>query len=218
MRKLEDIELVIFDMDGLMFDTEVISYKAWAKAADYYNYHMSKELFNRTIGTNLTRTREILMEYFGENFPFDLIKSERVIISNEIVNTDGVPIKKGLYELLEHLKKNKFKMAVATSTNRNRATDLLKLAKVDNYFDYVLCGDEVERSKPDPEIFIKVSKRLDCIAQRCVVIEDSENGILAAKRAGMIPIMIPDIQQPSLEIESLLFRKLENLKELINLL
>lgn len=218
MSKLSNIELIIFDMDGLMFDTETVSYEAWVNAAAYYNFHITKDLFERTIGTNLNKTREILVNNFGERFPFELVRDKRMAISKEIVETKGVVIKKGLYELLEYLEAKKYKMAVATSTSRSRATKLLQSANVDKYFECILCGDEIENSKPNPEIFIKVSEKLNCNVQNCVVLEDSENGILAAKNAGMIPILIPDIIQPSMEIEQLAFLKLDNLLALMEVL
>lgn len=211
MEKLRDIELIIFDMDGLMFDTEKISYEAWERAASLYQFHISRDLFEKTIGTNLTKTKELFVDFYGEKFPFELVRDERVRISNEIVNTNGVPIKKGLNELLQYLSKNGFRMAVATSTSKKRASTLLKLAKVDCYFDYILCGDEIKKSKPDPEIFLKVAERLNCTPEKCLVLEDSEMGILAASQAEMIPIMIPDIIDPSEEIESLVFRRMSSL-------
>ncbi|GAB6109945.1 hypothetical protein JCM19376_39010 [Fusibacter bizertensis] len=95
---------------------------------------------------------------------------------------------------------------------------MLQSANVDKYFESILCGDEIENSKPNPEIFVKVSEKLKCNVQNCVVLEDSENGILAAKNAGMIPILIPDTIQLSMEIEQLAFLKLDNLLALMEVL
>jgi HAD superfamily hydrolase (TIGR01509 family) len=102
-------------------------------------------------------------------------------------------------------------MAVATSTSRSRALNLLRLAKIENCFDYILCGDEIVNSKPNPEIFLKVARELQCMPSKCLVLEDSELGITAAYNAGMIPIIIPDFKEPSKAIQNLIFRRLNNL-------
>lgn len=209
--KIEKLELVIFDMDGLMFDTEKISFISWKNASCNYGYEVNEEIFKRTIGANLERTREIYLEYFGEKFPFDAIRNERFKISENLIKQNGVPIKDGLYELLDYLKKVDIKLAVATSTSRQRALNLLEMAGIDTHFDYILCGDEIKNSKPDPEIFQKVSEKLGCAQERCIVLEDSEVGIMAAHRARMLPIMIPDMKEPEEEVRRLAYKQLASL-------
>lgn len=211
MEKQLEIELIIFDMDGLMFDTEKISYIGWKEAAQKYDYKIDKDLFEKTVGANLTKTKEIYLNYFGNNFPFDLIKDERIKVSDNIIKTNGVPVKKGLYDLITYLNQSNIKKAVATSTSRSRALNLMKLVKINNFFDYILCGDEIKNSKPNPEIFLKVADKLKCSPDNCLVLEDSETGIVAAYQAGMIPIMIPDMKEPSKEIQNFIFRRMDNL-------
>lgn len=204
-------ELIIFDMDGLMFDTEKISFISWRDAAARYGYQIDDNIFRKTIGANLISTKDIYIKHFGISFPIEEIISERVRISEALIKLKGLPIKKGLYELLDYLSQSNIKKAVATSTSRNRALNLLKLAGIDNNFDYVLCGDEIEKSKPDPEIFLKVSDKLGCSPNKCLVLEDSEIGIEAAHKAGMFPIMIPDIKEPNELTKTLIFKKMDNL-------
>jgi beta-phosphoglucomutase-like phosphatase (HAD superfamily) len=144
MDKLQ-FELIIFDMDGLMFDTEKISFASWKDAAALYGYQIDDEIFRKTIGANLISTKDIYLKHFGSGFPIEEIISERVRISEEIIELNGVPIKKGLYDLLDYLSQSNIKKAVATSTSRKRALNLLKLAGIDSCFDYVLCGDEIEK-------------------------------------------------------------------------
>ena len=206
-----NIELIIFDMDGLMFDTEKISFVSWRQAAVQYGYQIDDEIFQTTIGANLSRTKEIYLNHFGNSFPIKEIINDRSRIAEEIIKSKGVPIKKGLYDLLDYLNQSTIKKAVATSTSRKRALDLLKMANIDKCFDYILCGDEIERSKPDPEIYIKVSDKLACSPEKCLVLEDSETGITAAYLAGMLPIMIPDMKEPDDKIQSLLFKKMNSL-------
>jgi HAD superfamily hydrolase (TIGR01509 family) len=198
-------------MDGLMFDTEKISFISWRDAAARYGYQIDDEIFRKTIGANLISTKDIYFKHFGSSFPIEEIISERVRISDEIIRLNGVPIKKGLYELLDYLNRSNIKKAVATSTSRKRALNLLKLSGIDGVFDYVLCGDEIEKSKPDPEIFLKVSYKLGCSPKRCLVLEDSEAGIESAYKAGMFPIMIPDMKEPNELTETLIFKKMDSL-------
>jgi HAD superfamily hydrolase (TIGR01509 family) len=211
MKDKQKFELIIFDMDGLMFDTEKISFVSWRDAAARYGYQINDEIFRKTIGTNLINTKNIYLKHFGNSFPIEEIISERVKITEEIIRLNGVPIKKGLYDLLNYLSQNNIKKAVATSTSRNRALNLLKLTSVDSHFDYVLCGDEIEKSKPDPEIFLKVADKLGCSPNQCLILEDSEAGIEAAYKAGMFPIMIPDMKEPNELIQKLIFKKMDSL-------
>jgi len=208
-----NIELIIFDMDGLMFDTEKLAYISWKKAAAEYGYEIDEELFNKTIGANRTRTKEIFLIHFGDNFPFERVMEERIRIAEEIIKVSGVGIKNGLYELLTYLDTIAVKKAVATSTSRQRAESLLKMANIGEYFDYILCGDEIEKSKPDPEIFLKVAHRLNCPSEKSLVLEDSEAGIAAAYKAGMLPIMVPDMKEPDYETRKLIFQRMDNLLE-----
>ncbi|MDP4091462.1 MAG: HAD family phosphatase [Bacillota bacterium] len=205
------IELIIFDMDGLMFDTEKISFISWRDAAAKYNYTINNEIFIKTIGANLARTKEIYLSDFGDSFPFEKVFTERIRIAEKIIQLEGVPVKKGLYELLDYLKQSNIKRAVATSTSRSRALSLLRTAGVDKFFDYILCGDEIEKSKPDPEIFLKTAHKFGCPAERCLVLEDSEAGIMAAASAGMLPVMIPDMKEPTDLIEAMTFRRMDSL-------
>ena len=154
---------------------------------------------------------EIYLSHFGEQFPIRAIIEERVKIAEAFIDLNGVPVKKGLYELLNYLKDIGLKTAVATSTSKQRALSLLRMSNVEKYFDYVLCGDEIEYSKPHPEIFLKVAEILDCLPERCIVLEDSEAGIIAAHRAGMLPIMIPDMKEPDEKTKRLVYRQLNDL-------
>jgi len=206
-----DIELIIFDLDGLMFDSEKISFISWREAAMQYGYNIDDELFGKTIGGNISRAKEIYLNHFGNSFPIEEIINERAKISEEIVKSKGVPVKKGLYDLLDYLNQCNVKKAVASSGSRKRIINFLKIADIDKCFDYILCGDEIEKSKPDPEIFLKVCDKLECLPEKCLVLEDSESGIIAAYKAGMIPIMIPDIKEPTDETQALIFKKMNSL-------
>lgn len=208
-----ELELVIFDMDGLMFDTERVSYLSFTEAAKSYGYDLDEATFQKTLGANLPKVKTIYQERFGNDFPFDAVIQKKFAWAADYIQRKGVPIKEGLHELLEYLCERKLKKAVATSSNREVALQLLKMAGIDHKFEYVLCGDEVEKSKPDPGIFLKVAEKLHCHAERCLVLEDSEMGILAAYRARMRAILVPDMVNASEATKKILFKECKSLLE-----
>jgi HAD superfamily hydrolase (TIGR01509 family) len=212
------IEAAIFDMDGLMFDSEKVSCACWKEAAGKYGYRITDELFLKTLGQTVEISKKIYGEHFGDNFPFEAIKNERFKLGAEYYCNHGVPIKDGLPELLTYLKSHHIKTAVATSTPRENALPIIKQAKVDCYFDAIVCGNEIARSKPDPEIFLNAALKLGVPPERCIVLEDSESGITAASRARMKPILIPDLKEASNEIKKMAFQQFRSLRQVVQML
>ncbi len=208
---INNLELIIFDMDGLMFDSEKIAYKAWKEVLIKYDYTLRLDFYHSMIGSNLKRIRELCIKEYGYDFPFEQIKKERYALTNQMIIKNGVPFKKGLIELLEFLQSLNLKKAVATSSGRDRANMFLDRSNVSHYFDYILCGDEISKSKPDPEIFLTVCEILDCNPYHTIVLEDSEAGVLAAHAGNMIPIMIPDIKKPDSTILTKTFQCFKSL-------
>ena len=212
MRK---VELVIFDMDGLIFDSEKVSYDSWVEAAKIFNINFDMKIFYKLIGTNHESVRNTLIDEFGDKINVDdYIEERRKINFSKIAN--GVERKEGVEELLEYLTEKNIKKAVATSSNRELALNLLSKADILHYFDYVLCGDEVTKSKPDPEVFLNVAKKLKVNPENCMVLEDSEAGTIAGSRGRMKVIIIPDLKEPDEDIVRLAYKRLNNLKEVIN--
>lgn len=213
-----NVKLVIFDMDGLIFDTERLSYESWREAANKFNINFDLNLLYKLLGTNHESVRNTLHNEFENKINVDDYIMERNNIYLSKIMNGEVEKKKGVEELLKYLTDKNIKKAVATSSNREVAYKLLKDADIYNYYDYILCGDEVKKSKPNPEVFLKVAEKLDIPANQCMVLEDSEAGTIAASRARMIPIIIPDLKEPSEDIENLAFKKLNDLSEVINLI
>ncbi|GKX29453.1 phosphorylated carbohydrates phosphatase [Vallitalea longa] len=187
------IKAIIFDMDGLMLDTENIALDSWNKAGKDFGYDISRELMIQAIGTTVKDTKKLLIKNMGKEFPFEKVREITMKHTKEYIEVNGVPVKKGLVEFLKYCRTENIPMAVATSTSRIYATELLEKASIIEYFNTIVCGDEVEKGKPEPDIFILASKFLDVEPEECIILEDSEKGILAAARANMIPIWIPDI-------------------------
>ena len=194
---------VIFDMDGLMFDTERIAIEAWQRAGRMYGYDMPEALILQSVGRNVEDTQLLFEQALGATFDFCGVRALRVQYAADIITQRGVPIKNGLMELLDMLTNVSAPKAIATSTERMRAETLLKSANVRERFEVVVCGDEVQHGKPSPDIFLLAASKLHIAPSRCFVLEDSESGIRAAVNAGMRPIMIPDLKPPTPELHHL---------------
>ncbi|MDX1389550.1 MAG: HAD family phosphatase [Acidobacteriota bacterium] len=191
-------EAVIFDMDGLMFDSERLYKDAWQSAAAELGFPISDDLYHELIGRGNPEGEAILCERLGDGFPVDLFRERWIERWRETVRTDRVRVKPGLSELLALLESRKIPMAVATSTPRREA--LLTLGGMTARFAAIVTGDEVARGKPAPDILLVAAVKLGVEPSRCVVLEDSEPGILAARAAGMAVIAVPDIKPPSREV------------------
>lgn len=185
---------VIFDMDGVLFDSESVYIEGYVMYAS--DYPDIRETSLSCIGANGRRTREIFIEKYGEDFPFD----EYYRKVKAYVQSSPIPLKRGAVEILKFLFEKNIPIALASSTSSPSVMKMLREADVLQFFDKVICGDMVSRSKPHPDIFLKAAEELDYPPARCYVIEDSYNGIRAAFNAGMIPVMVPDILQPDEEI------------------
>lgn len=203
MRSHNSINAVIFDMDGLMLDSQRIATKAWKNAVSYYGYSLSDEANLLLVGRNIRDSNEIMRSLFGLEFPIDPIRKYARQLFYEYVKDDGIPIKAGLVKLLDFLDEKNISTAVATSTSRDRCMENLDKCDLTHKFKIIVCGDEVAIGKPEPDLFFKVSELLQVAPEFCVVLEDSYAGIRAAHAAGMIPIMVPDLIEPTDEIKSL---------------
>lgn len=191
---MKKIEAIIFDMDGVLIDSERISFKSYQKILGEYGYEMDEEFYLKFIGRNTKAIKEIIVEGYGPEFPVDVIYEKKSKLATETVDKNGVIIKPGVHELLDYLNNEKYKIAVATSTRRERALQLLQNANIKSKVDYVICGDQVKNSKPDPEIFLRAAEGLNVNPENCIVIEDSDAGIKAAHAAKMTGIHVPDMK------------------------
>lgn len=211
-------ELVIFDMDGLMFDTERIYYKAWQEAAAEYGYKITWEVYVQIVARNSRYIEKVLKKLLGDDLPYDEICQRKRFLSDEIIAKEGITKKAGLVELLDYLDKAGIKKAVATSSMREKAVNYLTLAGIKERFDYIICGSDVEESKPNPEIFLKAAEYFKISPDNCMVLEDSRLGIQAAKAAKMTGIFIADLVKADEEILENASGTANSLKEIVNLL
>lgn len=211
------ITAVIFDMDGLMVDTERMSREFRRQAMEERGIPF-RDLIHLVMGRNDREVRAVYREQYGEDYPYDEIRDGIRRRWREYLSDHPVPVKPGLFPLLDCLRDHGIPMAVATSTSRASASRTLEQGGIAPYLSAMAFGDMVERSKPEPDIFLLAARLLGAEPAGCLVLEDSPNGILAAHRAGMMPVMIPDLAVPTPELEKILYGRFDRLDQVIMLI
>lgn len=197
---MRDCRAVVFDMDGLIFDSERLVLICWEKLAGKYHLEGMHEVMLRCIGTTKVKTKEIVLDYYGQDFPYEAHCAEASAMFHEISERDGLPVKKGVRELLNYLREQDIPTALASSTRLAVVTQELQQAGLYQYFREIVGGDQLMRSKPEPDIYLMACERLGVLPERAYAIEDSYNGIRSAYSAGMKPIMVPDLLPPTEEM------------------
>ena len=210
------IKGAVFDMDGLMFDTERLVYENWQSMMDEYGYPYDIEFFKQTVGKRKKEVHLMYLARFGDDFPYWQYADEGKARYVEHIKREGIPVKKGLYDILEYFKGSGVKIALATSTSRQTSELNLKIAKVSDYFDALVCGEDVKNGKPHPEVFLTAAERLGLEPRDCAAFEDSINGIKSAYAAGMTTVMVPDFLQPTDEIKPMITHLCRDLNEAID--
>lgn len=211
-------EAVVFDMDGVIFDSERAVMNCWLELAQKYNIKDIEKPYFACVGTTMTRTREIMLETYGEDFPYDEYARESSLMYHEKYDGGKLPMKPGVMELLSYLKEKGKKIALASSTRRETVTNQLRWAGIIDYFDVIICGDMVERSKPAPDIFLKACQELGVSPENTYAIEDSYNGIRAAHAGQLRPIMVPDLLEADDEMRGMAECVCDNLNDVIDYL
>ena len=211
------IKAVLFDMDGILFDTEIVMKEGWQKAARELNFTLTEEHLSQMRGSALPRSRKLFEEWFHGQVTYDEGRAIRTAYLNDYIRRNGVPEKPGLHEFLSWLKEHSIKVAVATSTTRRVAEDYWKQSGIDQYINASVCGDEVINSKPDPEIFLKALGKTPFNKDEAVIFEDSENGIRAAHAAGIPVICIPDLKYPNDSLKELPIHIVDSALDVIDL-
>ncbi len=191
------IGAVIFDMDGLLLDTEPVALRAWEHAARELAIEFDLGLCRQMIGRNFRDCSALIRARYGDDYPVERLTQTWGASYDAIIADEGVSLKPGIHVLLDLLEERMIAAAVATSTRRERASAKLQNAGLMHRFAVLVGGDEVQAGKPAPDTFLLAAKRLGVAAARCVVLEDSEPGVMAAWAADMMPIMIPDLHPPS---------------------
>lgn len=212
------IKGILFDMDGVVLDTEKLYTRFWQEAAQYFGYPMTKEqaLGMRSLNRGAGVAR--MQSYYGEDVDYEAIRNKRMELMDAFVAQEGVEIKPGIFELLEYLDEKGLKRAIATSSPLERTKLYLGSVGLVDSFDELVSGYMVEKGKPEPDIYLYAASKLGLKPEECMVLEDSPTGILAAYRAGCIPVMVPDQDEPDDETKKLLYAVVENLLAVKSLL
>ena len=205
------IEAIVFDMDGILFDTERLSVESWIEVAERLGLPDIDKGVYGCIGLNRTDCRIFLKETYGQDFPYDYFREQTAAVFQRKMAKDGLPVMKGAGELLAWLQEKGLKVALASSTSHKTVESHLQQAGFTGFFQAVIGGDMVEHSKPQPDIYLKACQLLDVEPGNAAAIEDSPNGIRSAYAAGMLPVMVPDLVKPDPEIEKMLYRKCDSL-------
>ncbi|MEO0458061.1 MAG: HAD family phosphatase [Cyanobacteria bacterium P01_A01_bin.114] len=192
---------IIFDMDGLMLDSESIYHLAWQQAVTSLGYEFDSQLYLSLVGHSNVEAEQLMGQFFGDTFPFQTFRTAWTAYWHEHVQNHSIPVKSGLLELLDLLESYPIPKAVGTSSNLQEAEISLKGANLWHRFAHVVTVDQVAAGKPAPDIFLRAVQKLGVPPGDCLVLEDSNAGVKAASTAGIPVIMVPDLQPPSPEAQ-----------------
>lgn len=212
------IKAVISDMDGVMLDTEKLYVRFWCEAAQFYGYPMQKE---HALGIrSLARPFAIakLQGWFGEEFDYDAVRNKRMELMDSFVQEHGVEAKRGAKTLLEWLKTNSYRVALATATPVERAKLYLRQVGLLDYFDEIVSARMVAKGKPEPDIYLYAAAQLGLPPEECLALEDSQNGVRSAAAAGCKTVLVPDLDNPEAELQPLLYATANVLEGVIKIL
>lgn len=212
------IKAVIFDMDGLMFDTERLALPCTAMAAGENGWPVEPEDVRAVIGYNFRSAEEHFRSVYGEGFDYAPVRERALELMREHIDREGIAMKPGLVPLLDFLTERGIKFTVATSSHEPTARHYFEKAGIAGRFGEIMSGEKVERGKPDPQIYLRAAELLGVCPSECVVLEDSLYGIESAYRAGMIPVMIPDLIEPTREAKNMSYAVVSALPEAKNVI
>ena len=209
---------VIMDMDGTMFDTETVYGIGWHRVMAEHGLTLKPEYLAQIRGATAETNRAHFREWYGADVDYDGISHACFVFVQDYLHEHPIPLKPGLFELLDELKRRSIRVAVATATRRERAEFRWDKSGVTPYLDASVCGDEIPVGKPDPRIFLTAMERLGLPPEECLVLEDSFNGVRAGYASGARTVMIPDQDQPTPELRRLCYRVVGDLHAVIDII
>lgn len=196
------LRALIFDLDGLLFDTERLAAATWTEAAASLGFELTEATVRGTIGMDHVLTRGYYDALFGEVFPYELVEERHRHLFRTHIVQHGAPAKPGVARILEEARRLGCKVALGTSSRSVYAHTMLWLAGITEQFHVLVTRDLVQAGKPAPDIFLKAASLLGQDPADCLVFEDSATGIRAARAAGMRVVMVPDLVEPTAELRA----------------
>lgn len=210
---MKKCKAVVFDMDGVIFDSEALVMEIWKDMGEKYHIADVEATMYKCIGVNAVETKQIFLDTYGEDFPYETYIKEVSQIFHERADHGELPVKPGVEELLTYLKEAGYIIGLASSTREASVRQELTDAGLISYFQELTCGDMLKASKPKPDIYLMACEKLGVAPEDAIAIEDSYNGIRSAYSAGMHPIMVPDLIGPDAEMEEKSEHIFENLMQ-----
>lgn len=216
--KTGEVKGILFDMDGVVLDTEKLYARFWAEAAHALGYPMTCEQALGMRSLNNEAGQAKLESYFGPGVSRSIMRDKRVELMDAYVAQHGVEAKPGIHELLDYLKGQGIKAAIATSSPKERALQYLNKLGLAEKFDCICSGHDVTHGKPAPDIYLHAAACICIAPENCLGIEDSPAGILSAHRAGCMPVLVPDLDGSDAEMRKILYAEADSVLDIINLL
>lgn len=197
------IKTVIFDFDGVIVDSEQVVRQGWQYAAQNLHLGDVDELFLQCVGTNHLHSEQVLQQQFGSQFSYEEFRNYSRAFFRQYTSEHGLPVKKGVRELLTYLKEQRYGIGLASSSTLQYILNGLRQAELIDYFQVIVSGENLQRCKPEPDIYLMACEKMGVAPAEAYAIEDSYNGIRSASRAGMQPVMVPDLLPATAEMRQL---------------
>lgn len=208
----------LFDMDGVILDTEKLYTRFWQEAARSLGYPMTLEQALGMRSLNRDAGKAKMESYFGPGTDYEAIRQQRIRLMDAYIEENGVEPKPGIYDLLDTLEASRIPCAITTSSPIERTEKYLTRLNLFSRFRRICTGYDVPQGKPAPDIYLYGAECLGLPPENCIAIEDSPAGILSASRAGCMPVMVPDQDQPDADTRALLLARADSLSDVIRLL
>lgn len=212
------IKAVVFDLDGLLLDTEKLLIEFWVRAANEAGFPMTRETALSLRSLHKSFAVPFLKERFGEAFDYAKIRKRRMELMSGYLAENPLELKAGAVELLDFLSERNIPAAVCTATDSERASAYLKQTGILGYFSDIISASMVEKGKPLPDVYLYAANRLGLKPGECMALEDSPNGVRSAASAGFITVMVPDLTPPDDELLRLINKKADSLSEVIDII
>lgn len=212
------IKAILFDMDGVLIDTERINLRFTIEAAKDFGFDLKPEDALKQRSTAPEESDRYYRSVYGEDFDFYAIRDERRRRMRDFIEENGLDLKEGVREVFEHLEKMNLKKAVVTSTQYDRAMNYIRMLGIENRFDAIVSASMVERGKPYPDVYLYAAEKINEKPENCIAVEDSPNGVRAAYGAGCKVAIFPDLTEPDEEMRNMGTWVLKSMESLIGIL